>query len=402
VALSSVLAGSLKLPTSFGVILPNLWFLILADTTLTRKSTAMELAMDVTMEVDESVLMATDGSLEGLMTALQARAGQPSVFLRDEFTGLVSQMLKKDYMAGLPEFLAKIYDGRLMKRMLRKEEIIVKDPRLIVFGGGIKSKMTRILTYEHIESGFLPRFIIVTADSDITKVKPLGPPVEANLQGRAEIVGELRDISNRHTGMVPITMNGKVVGTTRQATDITLTPEAWARYNVLDQTLTQIGLESGELSEVLIPMNARLAVSILKCAILIAASRSERSPVEVTVYDLLKAASYADAWRRYAQDIVVNVGRGELEHKIQIVLHAIQKKGSVRRSLLMQTYHMTAREMDQIELTLIQRGLVSKGGEGRATSYNSLLENNLRYVRQPMQDNTHHRKGKQTRCELLV
>jgi hypothetical protein len=388
VALSSLLAGSLRIPTSFGVILPNLWFLILADTTLTRKSTAMELGVDLAMEVDDSILMATDGSLEGLMTALQARAGMPSIFLRDEFTGLIEQMHKKDYMSGLPEFFAKIYDGKLMKRLLRKEEIVIRDPRLIVFGGGIRSKMTRILNFEHVESGFLPRFVIVTAEGDITKIKPLGPPVESNMRGRAELVSELRTISQRHSGIIPVLVNGKVIGTTREATDVTMSQEAWGRYNELDQTLMQIAIDSGELAEVLVPMNARLSINILKCAMLLAASRTEEGPVEISYYDLIKAASWADDWRRYAQDIVVNVGRSDLEHKIDVVLKAIQKRGSLPRSRIMQTYHILSREMDEIEKTIIGRGLVTRGGEGRAVTYNSLLDLRVTYTNNP------NRKGR--------
>src|SRR5262249_6869780 len=41
IALSSLLSGSVVLPTSFGEILPNIWVMVLADTTITRKSTAM-------------------------------------------------------------------------------------------------------------------------------------------------------------------------------------------------------------------------------------------------------------------------------------------------------------------------------------------------------------------------
>lgn len=374
IALSSMLAGSIQLPTSFGTIAPNLWFLLLADTTLTRKSTAMDLAMDIVTEIDEEVLMATDGSIEGLMTALSARANQPSIFLRDEFTGLVEQMHKKDYMAGMPEFFAKIYDGKTQKRLLRKDEIKVHNPRLIVFGGGIKSKMQRIVRTEHVESGFLPRFVIVTAMSDISKVKPLGPPDQRTTTGRDKIVAELRDVSKRFPGQVPLLRDGKVIGVTRQPIDISMSMDAWARYNELDSTLTQVGLESGVLSDVIVPMNARLSVSILKCAMLLAASRSQQAPVEVQLQDLLKAASFGDSWRRYAQDIIVNVGKSELENKIGIILAAVQKRRSVPRSRLMQAYHITAREMTDIENTLINRGLIAKGGVGRATTYNSLLE----------------------------
>ena len=95
--------------------------MILAETTLTRKTTAMDIPMDLLAEVDESAIMATDGSLEGLFTNLSMRPKKPSVFLRDEFSGLIDAMTKKDYMAGMPEMLTKLYDGKFQRRLLRKE-----------------------------------------------------------------------------------------------------------------------------------------------------------------------------------------------------------------------------------------------------------------------------------------
>jgi hypothetical protein len=375
--LSTLLAGSVKLPTRYGSILPNLWFMILADTTLTRKSTAMDLAMDLVLEIDETLLLATDGSIEGFMTALSTRPGRVSLFLRDEFTGFMDQMAKKDYMSGFKEFLTKLYDGRTQKRLLRKEEIIIKDPRLVLFAGGIKSKMQRIVTTEDIESGFMPRFVFITAESDPTKVKPLGPPEEENREGRDRILEELRDIAKAHEHTEAVTFKGKVVGVQVAPVDAHMSEAAWSRYNEVEQTLTQLGVDSGsELRETLVPMYVRLATSILKAAILLAASRCLDGPVVVEERDIIRAAAYGDVWRRYAQDIIMNVGKGPIEHKIELILHAIQRKRSFARSKLMQTYHLTAREMDDIEKTLIARGLIAKGGEGRATTYNSLLGEN--------------------------
>ncbi|MEE8599274.1 MAG: DNA-primase RepB domain-containing protein, partial [Dehalococcoidales bacterium] len=68
--LSSLLSGAIRLPTSYGIVKPNLWFLILADTTLTRKTTAMDLAMDQILEIDPDCILATDGSIEGLMQGI--------------------------------------------------------------------------------------------------------------------------------------------------------------------------------------------------------------------------------------------------------------------------------------------------------------------------------------------
>ena len=374
IMLSSVLCGSIRLPTRYGNIVPNLWFMILADTTLTRKSTAMDLATDILMEVDESILMATDGSLEGLMTSLAGRAGKPSLFLRDEFTGFMEQMTKKDYMSGMKEFLTKLYDGRMQRRLLRKEEITIKDPRLVMFAGGIKSKMQRIVTSEDVESGFMPRFVFVTAESDPARVKPLGPPEQVSTEGRDLIVQELRHIQSVHSRTEPVMFKDKVVGVQQVSLEVKMTEEAWGRYNEVEQTLTQLGVDSGsELSETLVPMYVRLAVNILKAAILLAASRCE-AEVVVDKGDIVRAAAYGDIWRRYAQDIIVNVGKGSVEHKIELVLRAIQKKKNMPRSRIMQTYHLTAREMDDIEKTLVGRALITKGGEGRSTTYVSVLE----------------------------
>ena len=159
IALSTVLSGTVRLPTSFGTIQPNLWFMILADTTLTRKTTAMDIAMDLIAEIDSDAVLATDGSIEGLMTSLQTRPRRPSVFLRDEFTGLLEMIVKRDYYAGMPELFTKLYDGKMMKRVLRKEIIEIKEPCLIVFAGGIKSRITQLLKVEHVSSGFMPRFV---------------------------------------------------------------------------------------------------------------------------------------------------------------------------------------------------------------------------------------------------
>ena len=373
-ALSTLLAGSVRLLTRYGSIQPNLWFMILADTTLTRKSTAMDLAMDIVLEIDPDLLLATDGSVEGFMQALSTRPGRVSLFLRDEFTGFMEQMSRKDYMSGMKEFLTKMYDGRTQKRLLRKEEIVIRDPRVILFAGGIKTKMQRIVDTEDIESGFLPRFVFITAESDPSKVRPLGPPEEENLTGRDRILTELQQIAKAHERTAPTTFKGKVVGVHTVPVDVKMTERAWSRYNEVEQTLTQLAVDSGEdLRVTMVPMYVRLATSILKASILLAASRCLEGDVVVEEQDIVRAAMYGDVWRRYAQDIITNIGKGPLEHKIELILHAIQRRGNFARSRLMQTYHLTAREMDDIEKTLVGRGLIARGGEGRSVTYNSLL-----------------------------
>lgn len=365
ICLSSLLCGSVRLPTSYGNIVPNLWFMILADTTLTRKTTSMDIAMDLLEEIDPELIMATDGSLEGLLASMSTRPGRPSIFLRDEFSGLIEQMTKKDYMAGMPELLTKLYDGKMQKRILRKETIEVRDPRLIVFAGGIRNKITSLLNYEHVSSGFMPRFIYITAESDINRLKPIGPPSVKTTGVRDAILNELQDLYQFYNRQQEMSVKGLSVQFTRQVvTDAELSEEAWFRYNQLETKLLEIGLQS-EHPEIMTPVGDRLSKSILKAAVLLAASRQQEEVVKVELIDILRAIKYGQQWREHAAEIMGDVGKGQTERTLDTVMSAIRREDGISRSKIMQKYRLRAYEANQIFDTLEQRGLVRRQKTGR-------------------------------------
>jgi hypothetical protein len=365
-ALSALLAGNVQLPTSFGTIKPNLWFMILADTTLTRKSTAMDIAMDLIMEIDDDVLMATDGSIEGLLTSLSTRPGRPSVFLRDEFSGLLEMITKKDYYAGMPEMFTKLYDGKLQKRILRKESIEVRDPCLLVFAGGIKNKITGLLTFEHVSSGFMPRFIFITAESDISRVRPLGPPTDWTDNNRQALLDELTSLYEWYNQTRTIKVERMDVSfEQKKKFNAKLTPEAWHRYNKIEATMLEMGM-NGERPEIMTPVYDRLSKSMLKCATLLAAARERVEEIVVTEQDIIRAAVYGENWKGYVDDVMSHVGKGQIERQLDNIHGAIIKRPGVTRSYLMQAYHLDSRATNQIFETLEQRNLItrSKAGKG--------------------------------------
>lgn len=367
IILSALLSGAVRLPTSFGTVKPNLWFMILADTTLTRKSTAMDIAMDLLEEVDPSTILATDGSIEGLMTSLATRPGQPSIFLRDEFSGLLEAITKKDYYAGMAETLTKLYDGKLQKRVLKKEIIEVKDPTLILFAGGIKSKVCGLLTTEYVSSGFVPRFIFITAESDVDRVKPLGPPSLRDTTGRGNILSSMRDMRTQYFTEPRLFQgeNGRLVYEAPQPYDAELTTAAWSRYNDLERAMMKVALKSSQ-PELLTPTYDRLCKSALKAAVLIAASKARPNDhrVVVELVDLLVAIKYMEGWRGYTDEIINNVGLTQHEREFGKVLQAVVREPGISRSKLMQRYHLTARNADFIFQTLEQRGQIDRQRQG--------------------------------------
>jgi hypothetical protein len=370
VILSGLLSGSISLPTSFGRLIPNLWFMILADTTLTRKSTAMDIAVDLLAEVDSETIMATDGSIEGLLQGLSTRPGRPSIFLRDEFSGLLEQFTKRDYYAGMAETLTKLYDGKIQKRVLRKETIEVINPVLIVFAGGIRSRVQQLLKFDHISSGFIPRFVFLTAETDTARIRPLGPPSEQDTAGRIQLLAEMRELSDFYSGNeVYETANGTKLQKpkTYQAR---LTPEAWTRYNEFEKRMLDAGMDT-ERPDLMTPLYDRLAKSTLKAVVLLAATSQRNDEVVISLDDVLLGIRYAAGWREYAVDVVNGVGRSAVEHQLDAIFGNIRRNPGISRGVLMRNYHLTALEASAIFNTLEQRGLITPSKVGKATVYNA-------------------------------
>jgi hypothetical protein len=371
IILSALLAGRVRLPTSYGVLVPNLWFMILADTTLTRKTTAMDLAMDMITEIDPDSILATDGSIEGLMNSLSTRPGRPSIFLRDEFSGLLEMMDKRDYYAGMLEMLTKLYDGKFQKRILKKEIIEVREPVLILFAGGIKERIYSLLQPNHINSGFVPRFCFITANSDLRRLRPLGPPTDDTIERRNQVLERLRDIFNHYTSAT-VTEGGDTPADLMFTKEwrATMDPDAWVRYNQILEAMLEIGIDSSRPDQ-LTPVMSRLCESGLKAAVLLAAA--ERLDDEVTVHigDIIKAFSYVERWKQHALNVIANAGKTSTEKELENVYHFVQDNAGAHRSKIMQVFRLTARSADSIFTTLNQRGLVrlEKQGKGAERVY---------------------------------
>jgi len=365
--LSALLAGNVRLPTSYGIVLPNLWFLILADTTLTRKTTAMDIAMDLIIDIDTDAVLATDGSIEGLFQSLSMRPSRPSIFLRDEFSGLLEQMTKKDYYAGMAETLTKLYDGKYQKRVLRREVIEVRDPVLIIFAGGIKTRIMELLRYDHVASGFIPRFLFVSAESDITKLRPLGPPTERSIGARNELLDRLRSLYEHYNRTQELKIDGRVTQT-QVRFDASLTDDAWVRYNKFEADLVVQGLET-DMKDLMTPTFDRLAKSGLKMATLLAAARTTSGDIVITEQDVVRAFYYIEQWGPHTIELIANIGKTQSEKQLERIYTSIMRKPGISRSVLMQNHHLSSRDANLIFETLEQRGLIREDRRGRGKFY---------------------------------
>lgn len=371
VTLSAVVSSSIRLEASWGKVAPNLWGLILGDSTVTRKTTSMKMAMDLLSTIEPELILATDGSVEGLLSGLERRPNKVSVFFRDEVSGLFDSINKKDYLSGMPETLAHLYDvPPVYSRLLRKEIIRIESPAFIFFGGGITERVYQNINESWIESGFMPRFLIVSGEFDESSMRPTGPPTSTGLAKRAKLTEKMADLYEHYASEVPMKI-GKEKGMFVPRIMADMTPEAWERYQTLERKLTMEGYNS-MVRNVALPTFERLARSIMKMSMILAATRQEPDKdnhILVNESDVINAAWYGQKWGRHSVELVLNAGKAVREKYIDKVYQKIVNNPGVLRSTILQHMHLTKREADEILGTLEERDQIKHEQQGKGRRY---------------------------------
>lgn len=373
--LSIVLSPKIRFPTSFGEFRCNLWFMILAQTTLTRKTTSMEMAVKLARCIDPDVVLSTNGTGEGIISALADRDGQSSLFHRDEISGFLTEANEKKYLSGILESLTRLYDGGSERRTLRRQTIEVNDPYLQIMCGGIKSKTIETLTSEHISSGFLPRFLVVTGRTRVEDMKPIGPPSEETTNLREELIDYLESLNKRYTQATPSRLRA-VSGGTQSAAQliyIKASDDAWQRMRKLESDTHDLGLNS-ESPDIFSPLYERCMNSIIKVAILLAADRAYREELEpiLEVDDIVTAISYAHSWIESMYEIARGIEDKPTRDEMQVIRiekFIREESDGVSRSTIMRRFRLSARQINEIEATLVGRGLVAISKVNNGTVY---------------------------------
>lgn len=382
--LSTTMAPYICLPTRQVTFVPNIWIMILAGTTTTRKSTSLDLGRQLMDDVLDDYLLANDGSPEGLLTELSQRDGKASLFHRDEITGFMDAIIHKDYMSGTIENLTRLYDGQPQTRILRREKIEIKRPYITIMSGGIKSRMEEIVSMEHIRSGFIPRFVFVTGTTTPDQMVPIGPPLDdedtyesmGEVSPRQRIVDMLWKIKSHYNApeatdadvdgdnVISIKMKGSsatIMKPRTQHVRLQGTPEFWARLQTLDRDSVAMGLASSD--PVLYgALYDRLKNSIIKVAILLCGADLRD---KITEEDLQRAIYYGEEWLQNATDFAASIeskpDMNRFEKKMDKIAAWIKTSYPTPHSQteVMQKFRIRKSEIPDIEATMVRRSMVS-------------------------------------------
>lgn len=370
IVLSAIVSNSVKLETSAGPLTPNLWGLILGDSTLTRKTTAMRLALDFIIAMDPELLLATDGTPEGILSGLSERPNRASIFHKDEVSGLFDGMTKKDYLAGMMETLTALYDvPPIHTRRLRKETIVLESPSFVFLSGGVPDRIYASVTDSFVLSGFLPRFLVVSGFAAVEDRRPLGPPSDLGIAKRPMIMNRLADLYEHYAGEAEHKIGGQRVTMPIKVT-AQLDKEAWSKYGEYESTMLNAGNQS-LLRDLALPTFDRLSRSLLKMAVILGATRQrpKDNKITINVEDIENAAWYVQSWGQNSINLLTNAGKGQHEKFLDRVFTMIIEKPGVLKSDIMRRFHLDSKNVNAVMTTLEERALIRKEQRGRGAAY---------------------------------
>ncbi len=369
--LSMLMSTTLRLHTSNAMVYPNLWALILGESTLTRKSTAMDMVMQFVHDIDRDLIVSSDASAEGLLTALSLRPKMVSIFQRDEVTGFFDAINHKEYLRSMPEIMTKMYDvPKYMPRTLQKNTYVVSEPIFIFFGGGVPDKMYSLAEESYFTSGFLPRFLVVNGEASAETRRPTGPPQQIGTEKRLALLQTFQALYEMYTNQqVTIQLGGQTMVSTPEI-EVIFPSALWDRAAEMERVLLSAASNSPEAGKAL-PTFSRMFISILKMTMLFAAARQEPDElvVKAEIQDLLSAAYYVQRWGKYAVHFIQNSGGTSDETKLRAVYRTIEKHPGIMRGPLMQRHRLNAREMTAIHDTLSQRLQIHITPKGKGLQY---------------------------------
>lgn len=280
----------------FGDLRLGLFFVIMGETTRTRKSTARNLMKRVLRMVqvgDYKYILTSDVTPETLIDRLADRPHQSSLYDRDEAQQLIHDVKHKGYLAGFFETLNELYDGWAHGRDRVGKSTEDTPVNFVQYLMGIRSQIQDNLEIHDFTSGWGPRNIFVRGDAP--------PRTKAASRLRQ---GSLEDGVDKEFMQIVMSLTkardfwAKTVGNRHAPMRILFEDDAWERWNDFAWELGQY-VENHPRAEMLLPSVERLGFNVIKVAVLLAMYAQRTT---VTMGDLINAIYYSMQW---VEDLII-------------------------------------------------------------------------------------------------
>jgi hypothetical protein len=327
----------------------TMWGMNLADTTGGRKTTVNQFGCSVISQaLGEDAIMPWKGSPEAFIQALARRDGQASVFARDEYTGLLAQMKRGGYVAGLAQDFIRAYDG-LPITMARTAKMNretgkrvddtdrVKDPYLVKLCAATRTSFIETASIDDVLDGLLARFVFTSGIAEERPPQRSTPALETAWHGVVKLAQKFRERAE-------------------ELLRIGIPDDVLAAHWELEKQYKAVALR-GSRPEATVPAMKRLAENVLKVAALLAIDGGR---AEIDLDDLTAAAAMARRWLRTTLALIADLGRTKFQARCDAVLGTISthKNGMIASGLYRAHRDLDRREFENITEALEMQGLI--------------------------------------------
>jgi len=385
----------------------NLYLLLLAGSTVARKSTAVNIAKHYGRELENAVnagdevvpegacpvgfLMPDSGSLEGLIETMR----EPGVVKRfegkgkdrieveepeqkdvlnsgtavySEFAGFVD-MIQREYNKGYESFILDVYDGQDHKRTLKREQSYIKNPCLSIFGASTMTQFRQRIREDDKHTGYLQRFMFCHVPESARKRASLVEIGEPDREMEAWIVEALKSVylaaKQLHDGEHPFRLSDDAVAVYQ------------ASFNDDQQYIKRLGKENAEFAGMLDGYFGRLDVMKIKVALIFAvverAFSGDGSFPSVLGAAMKRAVDVIGYFQRSTERLLRDEFRfGKFDRQAKQIIDKLRANGgSVKRRDLQNSLRWNSKEFNEVLQSGIDSGLWNAADESEASGRTS-------------------------------
>lgn len=355
--LSSIVQRKPKidLATSVDGIHLNIWITFLGLSSISRKTTLIEIARHFLAYALEKPVTDTDYSLEGYLESLSQ---EPIKFMVNDEVSTTYQKMSQKYNAGYFEFECKIYDGSSQNKRLAsggKREprtFDIRDPYVTKLTASTFTKFKRSLTIPDFDSGFGFRFVYAAPTYEFNQ-RPLRLTADEDIAERSELEKRTALLVRMFRDMPSYTMD--------------IEPEAMQLYIETDIDVNkQLAKVSNQ--EFLASVWSRYGIYILKFAALIEIGKSTASS-KISLESMKIAASMVlDYFLPTICDVYNLLTVDPTNNMIDRIIEALKaSNGICAHSDLLRKTKLKSRDFKELIETMRESGqieVISQKSEG--------------------------------------
>jgi hypothetical protein len=294
----------------------TLWLMYLVNTTGGRKTTVLEIAKDIIEEVlGHSALIEWEGSPQGLIQKLQLRDGQAAVFTRDEFSGLLKQINRGGYLAGLEQTFMRAFDGNRIENIRTRKKGSdgaphedtdrVESPYLTMLTAATWDNFTTAATTDNVLDGFLARFVFLTGLADPRPMTRMSDQLREDRLGLIKAAREFYEWANQWDR---IEITDEVLA---DAWDL---ERAWQADTMKRRRLNGEG-----------PSLKRLADTVLKLAGLLALDGDRAARPKIEAHHFAVAREIGNRWRTSTIQVLEALGCSEFTRNCEAIMESVRQ-----------------------------------------------------------------------------